>query len=510
MTSENRQRSTAGGVTYGFVPIPDPHASYQALLARDARFDGRVFIAVKTTGVYCRPVCPAAPAKFRNCAFFPSAAAAQEAGFRPCLRCRPETTYELGAWRGTSSTIARALAMISEGTLDGDEASVDELAERLGLGERQLRRLFQTHVGASPSAVARTRRVLFAKQLLHETSLPMTEVALASGFGSIRQFNDTFRTLFRRSPSAIRQDVHLGSAADAGVVVRLRYRPPYAWREVLEHLRARAIPGVEQVSEDAYARTILRRGRLGTIQISHDAPQSCLVAAIRVPELGDLSAVVARVRALFDLDADVGTIEAHLARDPLLAPLVGRRSGLRVVGCWDGFELAVRAVLGQQVSVAAARVLAEELVGLCSESRGKGALSRAFPLPEQVLGANLAKLGMPAARKSALRALARAALENPRLFDARPSVEETVSALRSVEGVGEWTANYIALRAAREPDAFPAEDAALIRSLAAHDARVTPARLRERAERWRPWRGYAAQHLWAADAGRSARKGKRT
>ncbi len=489
------------------VPLPDRETCYRALEARDARFDGRMFVAVTTTGIYCRPVCPASTARFENCRFFPSAAAAQEAGFRPCLRCRPETTYELGSWRGTSNTVSRALALIAEGALDGDDAYVETLAERLGVGERQLRRLFHQHVGASPITVAHTRRVLFAKQLIHETQLPMTEVALAAGFGSVRRFNEAFQALFRRPPSALRRAgraaLPVGSMASAGITVRLRYRPPYDWPAMLAHLCARAIDGIERVESGCYRRTVVEQGQVGSIEVRHSGDDESLAATIRLPTVSALPAIIARIRRTFDLDADITAIGQHLARDPLLAPLLAARPGLRVPGGWDGFELAVRAILGQQISVDAARRLASQLVRLCG-TRAPGDLGSTFPTPAQVAAADLAPMKMPRARKEALTALANAALDDPRLFHPLDSVEETVARLRAIRGIGEWTAQYIALRAAREPDAFPASDAALLRGFAALSGKIDAPQLVQRAERWRPWRAYAAQHLWAADAAAKA------
>ena len=488
----------------------DPQACYRALKSRDPRFDGRLFVGITSTGIYCRPVCPARSAKFENCRFFPSAAAAQEAGFRPCLRCRPETAPDLGAWRGTSNTVSRGLALIAEGALDGDEAGVDALAERLGVGGRQLRRLFKEHLGASPIAVAQTRRVLFAKQLIHDTRLPMAEIALAAGFGSIRRFNETFQQLYRRPPSALRRKAVValpeGSVAATGVAVRLRYRPPYDWPAMLSFLRARTVEGVERVDGEIYCRTVLLDGRVGTVEITHLPEHESLGATIRFPCVRALPGIVARIRRVFDLGADVATIGAHLAQDPLLAPLVAERPGLRAPGGWDGFELAMRAVLGQQVTVEAARRLAGQLVRLCgtavpAEQRSHAALMFAFPTAAQVAAADLASLGMPNARKAALVALAEAALADPLLFQPLGTVEDTVARLRTIRGVGEWTAQYIALRAVREPDAFPASDVGLLRGAAGHGApRPSPAELHGRAEPWRPWRAYAAQHLWAADA----------
>jgi AraC family transcriptional regulator of adaptative response / DNA-3-methyladenine glycosylase II len=487
----------------------DPVACYRALKSRDARFDGRLFVGITSTGIYCRPICPARSAKFENCRFFASAAAAQEAGFRPCLRCRPETAPDLGSWRGTSNTVSRGLALIAEGALDGDGASVDALADRLGVGSRQLRRLFRQHLGASPITVAQTRRVLFAKQLIHDTRLPMAEVAIAAGFGSVRRFNETFQQLFKRPPGALRRKAVLalpeGSAAEAGVAVRLSYRPPYDWDAMLAFLRARAIDGVEWIEGDVYCRTVQQDGQTGTVEIAHLPDRASLSATIRFPCVRALPGIVARIRRVFDLGADVAAIGAHLAQDPLLAPLVAERPGLRAPGGWDGFELAVRAVLGQQVTVEAARKLAARLVRICGMpvrpgEHGRPALLAAFPTAAQVAKADLSGLGMPAARKQALRTLAEAALVDPSLFQPRGTVEETVQRLRAIRGIGDWTAHYIALRAVRETDAFPASDIGLLRGAAIRvGSRPSPALLQDRAETWRPWRAYAAQHLWAAD-----------
>jgi AraC family transcriptional regulator of adaptative response / DNA-3-methyladenine glycosylase II len=280
----------------------DRDACYRALRARDARFDGRLFVGVRTRGIYCRPICPARCPKLENVVFFRSAAAAQEAGFRPCLRCRPESSPDLGAWRGTSSTVARALALIGDGALDGDDADVAGLALRLGIGERQLRRLFRQHLGASPIAVAQTRRVLFAKQLIHETRMPMVEVALAAGFGSVRRFNATFRVLYGRPPSALRRS---GAPAreSSGIVLTLGYAAPYDWPAMVEFLSARAIAGVEVVERDRYRRTIALDGRHGTVEVVPVPGRDALAATIRFPSVRALPAIVARLRRLFDLGA---------------------------------------------------------------------------------------------------------------------------------------------------------------------------------------------------------------
>ncbi|HWB84121.1 MAG TPA: AlkA N-terminal domain-containing protein [Bryobacteraceae bacterium] len=488
------------------MELPDQETCYRALQSRDPRFDGLLFVGVTSTGIYCRPVCPARTAKLENCRFFSSAAAAQEAGFRPCLRCRPETAPDMASWRGTSNTVSRALALISEGALDAEDAGVEALAERLGIGERHLRRLFVQHLGASPIAVAQTRRVLFAKQLIHETGLPMTEVALAAGFGSIRRFNEIFIELFRRPPTALRRKHSPASPNPGGVNLRLRYRPPYDWESMLGYLQARAIPGVEVVENGSYQRTVGMDGFSGSVQVTHLPQRESLRVCIRFPRVQSLPAIVSRVRRLFDLGADIETIDAHLSLDPHLAPFVARRPGLRAPGGWDGFELAVRAVLGQQVSIAAARRLAGQLVlshgqKVSREFVTDPRLTHLFPDAKTIAEAKMIEAGLTTARRSALKALAEAAEADSNLFRPFGTIEEAIARLRKIRGIGEWTAQYIALRALRETDAFPAADIGLLRGAEAVDgARPTALDLLTRSETWRPWRAYAAQHLWAADS----------
>ena len=497
--SENRQTATIHPGEYLGMDL-DHDACYRAIELRDARFDGRFFTAVKTTRTYCRPVCPARTPRSENVAFYPTAAAAQEAGFRPCLRCRPETAPDTGAWRGTSSTVSRALALIELGALD--EGSVDALAGRLGLGERQLRRLCRQHLGASPVAVAQTRRVLLAKQLIHETYLPMTEIAFAAGFGSIRRFNETFLALFGRAPCALRRGTGPEISARLGgeLSLLLRYQPPYDWPGMLEFLRRRAIPGIEQVVDSCYSRTIQLDGRRGIVSI-RPAEDNALRARIRFPKLSALPVIIARLRRVFDLAADPLSISAHLAKDPALAPLVAARPGLRVPGAWDGFELAIRVVLGQQITVPEAVRLAGRLVVTYGEPLAEphGDLTHVFPRPEVLALADLTPLGVPRSRAATLSAVAAAVVADPDLFCVRRGLDEAIQRLQSIRGVGEWTAHYIALRQLREPDAFPAADVGLMRALADLVGRRRSSReLVGRADQWRPWRAYAAQHLWAS------------
>ena len=483
------------------MDMPPHEVCYRALATRDARFDGRLFVGITSTGIYCRPICPARPAKRENCRFFPSAAAAQSAGFRPCLRCRPEISPDAAAWRGTSNTVSRALALIGEGGYDREE-SVGALASRLGIGERQLRRLFDKHLGAPPIAVAQTRRILFAKQLIQDSELSMSAVAEASGFGSVRRFNDAFRKLYGRTPHELR--VRKAGMHASAVRVKLGYRAPYDWDAILAFLAARAVEGVELVEHNRYARTIEIAGEIGSISIAPG--RAHLEAMIRFPNVRALLGIVARLRRLFDLDADVETIGAHLSSDAALAPLVAKRPGLRTPGGWDSFELAIRAILGQQVSVVAARKLAGKLVErtspvLSGDITGHDRLKALFPSAARVVRSDLTTLGMPRARIAALQALAQAAIADPKLLDPVGSYDEAVGQILALPGFGPWTAQYWALRALRDSDAFPAADVALLRSaiVIQNGKRPTPKALLERAEAWRPWRAYAAQHLWAHD-----------
>lgn len=471
------------------------------MLARDARYDGRFFTCVKTTGIYCRPICPARPPKLENCIFLPTAAAAQAAGFRPCLRCRPESSPDLDAWRGTSATVSRALKMIEAGALD--DGDVGSLADRLEIGDRQLRRLFRQHVGATPISVAQTRRVLLAKQLIHQTDLSMIDVAMASGFGSVRRFNETFQQLYRRPPGELRRRTTAASGSPE-ISLLLPYRPPYDWTSMLRFLRARAIGGVELVEASAYRRVIQIGDAVGSIHVSHAPKDSALRVIVQIPQLNALPAIIARIRRMFDLSAEPAAIESALSCDPLLAPLVSARPGLRVPGAWDPFEVAVRAVLGQQISVKHARQLAGRIVAAIGtpleDGMQIGGLTHAFPLPGEFRLRALTGLGMTGARAAAIAGLAAAADADPHLFDPRRDLEEAVARLRDLPGVGEWTAQYIALRALGESDAFLEGDVAIQRKFNAPGMRARGATLRLHAERWRPWRAYAMLHLWMADS----------
>lgn len=485
----------------------DPAASFRAFATRDIRLDGRLFGGVTTTGIYCRPVCPARTPRPQNVRFFGSAAAAQHAGFRPCLRCRPETAPELGAWNGTANTVSRALALIDLRALDASD--LRDLARRLGVGERHLRRLFHEHLGASPVAVAQTRRLLMARRLVRETGLSMSEVALASGFGSIRRFNEAFQTACGHPPSRLRRRPAAEAGLADGVTLRLAYRPPYDWPRVLDFFAQRQVAGVERIDGQAYVRTLAVGGVVGVVRVEPGRGDS-LSASLWFPDLRVLPRVLAQVRRVFDLALDPEPVLAHLGKDPDLAPLLAQRPGLRAPGAWDGFEVAVRAILGQQVSVVAARGLAGRLaehhgVRLDFEPARRFGLDRLFPGPERLAGLDPESLPMPRARGRALAAIARMTLEDGQLFGPGQDLESAVRRLTALPGVGAWTAQYIAMRALREPDAFPHSDLALLRAAADPEGRrPTPEALLARAEAWRPWRAYAAAHLWAKDADAAA------
>lgn len=450
--------------------------------ARDPRFDGRFFIAVRTTAIYCRPICPAPSPKEENVEYYPSAAAAVQAGYRPCLRCRPEASPGTPAWLGTSATVSRALRLIGESALD--DGGVESLAERLGVGSRHLRNLFVEHLGAPPVAVAQTRRVHFAKKLIDETSLPFTEVAIAAGFGSIRRFNFVFQRMYGRTPTELRRLVRKRTEDEKECYrFRLPFRPPYDWPSILDFLSARATPGVERVSDGAYHRTIELNGIAGEIEVRLGS--NALDLWVRFPETRMLFLIVERVRRLFDLAAEPSEIERHLGRDPLLTERLRRRPGLRVPGAWDGFELAVRAILGQQISVKGASTLAGRIASAFGKPYGDAFL---FPLPDALAEAPIEKCGVTPARAQSIRALASSPLSREAIGLAEPHLAR----LEAIPGIGNWTSQYVAMRALGEPDAFPSADLVLLRAAGCRDTKE----LEARSGAWKPWRAYAAMHLW--------------
>jgi len=471
----------------------DEEVCYRAVRSRDRRFEGRFIVAVETTGVYCRPGCPARTPSRRNVRFLPTPAAAEEAGFRACMKCRPDASPDSAAWLGTSATVARALRLIDEGGLG---SGVDALAGRLGMGGRHLRRLFTEQLGAPPRAIARTRKVHFARKLLEETRLPMGAVARSAGFRSLRRFNAAMKEAFGRPPRELRGlngRRRVGPAPARELELCLPYRPPFDWDSLISFLAMRAIPGVEVVDGDSYRRTVKVAGREGTIRVSQLRGKQALGLSVSLEVGPGLDKLVRRVRRLFDLDSDPDRIARDLRRDPALAPLVAAFPGLRVPGAWDGFETSVRAILGQQVSVKGATTLSGRLVEAHGERMAGGAdgLTHHFPAPAVLSRTDLTKLGLPAARGRAINALAAAVRTRAISLDAGADLASAVSEMCGLEGIGPWTANYIAMRALGEPDAFPLGDLGLRQALG-----LAPAALEKRAEAWRPWRAYATMYLW--------------
>ncbi len=475
----------------------------RARKSRDARFDGRFYIGVRTTGIYCRPICPANTPKRENVTFFPTAAAASEAGYRPCLRCRPECAPGTPAWSGTSATVRRGLKLIANGALDN--SNVEDLATRLGVTSRHLRRLFTRHLGASPLAVAHTQRLQFAKQLVDQTRLPMQDIALAAGYGSVRRFNDSFMKTYGRPPRELRRAGEPPAAVrgTTALTVRLPCRVPFDWRSLLEFFAARAIPGVESVDGDAYRRTVAIDGNQGVIELRGDNDDIRL--AMHGVGTPTIFGIVQRCREMFDLDAPMQEIADVLARDRLLGGLLRAHPGVRVPGAWDGFELAVRAVLGQQISVRAATTIAGRIAGAYGEAaadHGIPGLTRLFPAPERLARARFNNVGVTRSRAATLRRLAQAVVDGSLVFDGSQDPGAFRESLLVIPGIGEWTAEYVAMRALKNPDAFPAADLGLLRAFDRPGRqRLKPAQLEEMSQAWRPWRAYAALLLWGSGAG---------
>lgn len=472
----------------------------RARMARDPRFDGLFFIGVKSTGIYCRPICPAPSPRPENIVYYPSAASAAAAGLRPCLRCRPETAPGTPAWNGTSATVARAMNLIRQGALD--DGSVDDLANRLGLGARQLRRLFHRYIGATPKTIADNQRLLFAKKLVVETNMPITQAALAAGYGSIRRFNAAFRKGIGRTPSQLRKNrPHNRTRPASGVhcTLQLPYRPPYDWDRMLAFFQGRAIPGVEWVGDGTYRRTIRLSAGHGAIAVRHAPKGLALELEVCLTDNRELLAVVERMRRMFDLDANPQSIHRTLARDLLLECRVNNMPGLRLPGSWDPFETAVRAVVGQQISVKGAVTQLGRIARLAGDpydGDGGPLLTRLFPTASELAAADLATIGMPQKRKATIRLLSKKIASGELRLDTVGDLSGFVDSLTTIPGIGRWTANYVAMRALGEPDAFPASDLGIIKALTQGTTRPTVKQVMARAEAWRPWRAYAAIYLW--------------
>lgn len=477
------------------VVIHDFEACRAACKSRDPRFDGWFFVGVTSTGIYCRPSCPAMTPKRENVIFYPTAASAQDAGFRACKRCRPDASPGSPEWDQRADLVGRAMRLIEDGVIDLE--GVAGLAKRLHLSERHLHRQLVAELGAGPKSLARARRARTARMLIETTSLRLSEVAFASGFSSVRQFNDTIRDVFALTPTELRRKRSSKQHSSVpGIVLRLPYRPPFDAAALLGFLGQRAVDGIEHFDGTTYARTLKLPRGAGTVRLTPATDHvSCV---IDLQDLRDLGPAVERCRRTLDLDADPHQIAQHLSRDARLAAVVERNTGLRIPGHVDGAELAIRAVLGQQVSVAAARTLASRLVAAYGKPMTDTSepLTHLFPDPDVLADADLTDIGMPEARRKALRSLAVALADGTIELEAGADRLGTYDALLKLPGIGPWTASYIAMRALKDPDAFPASDLGVRKAM---DALAYPTGTRERAEAsagWRPWRAYAVGYLW--------------
>ena len=480
--------------------ILDDEQCYRAAQSRDSRFDGCFITAVKTTGIYCRPSCPAMTPKRHNVEFFVTAAAAQQHGYRACKRCRPDASPGSPEWNVRADIVGRAMRLIADGLVDRE--GVGGLAARLSYSERQINRLLTAEVGAGPLALARAQRAQTARTLIETTSMPITQIAFAAGFASVRQFNDTIREVFASSPTELRGS-RQPSAAGGTLALRLPYRSPFHSESIFRFLGERAVPGVETWDGTTYRRS-LRLNHGNAVVALSPGPSSpgsnAIVCTLHLDNVADAQAAVQRCRRLLDLDADPDTVEAHFAEDPILAPLVRKRPGLRSPGHPDGVELLTRAVLGQQVSVKAARTLAARLVAAVGEplSAPVDGITHTFPTAEAIAGHPASHLAMPGSRARALIHACGQLAGGGIVIDAGSDRADTARQLESFPGIGPWTAGYVALRALGDPDVFLPTDIGVRNALRAIGAESTPNAAARLAESWRPWRSYALHHLWAS------------
>jgi len=491
--SENRQIGRSAPVTIEPV-IEDFERCFRFMQSRDPRYDGFFWVAVTSTGIYCRPSCPARPLR-RNIRFFGSAAAAQAAGFRACKRCEPDAVPGSPAWNRRADVAGRAVRLVADGVVDRE--GVSGLAARLGFSERQLNRILTAEVGAGAAQLARAQRAQAARALIESTDLGLAQVALAAGFGSVRQFNDTVKAIYARTPGDLRSRARRrhAAAAQGAVELRLPAREPFDGQALLDFLAARAITGVEEVRDGTYRRSLALEHGGGLVALTPEAKG--VRCELRLDDLRDLTAAVARCRRLLDLDADPVAVAAQLEDDPVIGELVRARPGMRVPGGVDGFELGVRAIVGQQVSVAAARTVLGRVVARFGEplAEPRGAITHRFPSARSLAELDPVDLPFPRSRGRALRELARLVAVDGVRFDAGADAAAALAALLEVPGVGPWTASYVAMRALGDPDAFLPADVGVrdaLRRLGRDPAEAT-----ELAEAWRPWRSYAVMHLWA-------------
>jgi len=470
---------------------------YRAVESRDARFDGWFITAVKTTGIYCRPSCPTpVRPKRENVSFYPTAAAAQLAGYRACKRCRPDASPGSPEWNVRGDLVGRAMRLIGDGTVDRE--GVAGVARRLSVSVRHLHRLLLTELGAGPLAIARAQRAQTARTLIETSTLPFTDVAFAAGFESIRQFNDTVREVFALTPTALRSAAHRrGDVAEGALTIRLPYRPPLDWSALFAWLRARAVPGVAETNGRIYRRTMRLPRGAGIVAL--EPIDTHIRCTLRLESMADLTSAVRQCRRLLDLDADPLSVVEVLSQDRRLGAIVRKRPGLRAPGAVDGTELAIQAILGQQVSLVAARTLATRLVTAHGDvlKIADPTLRYLFPRAGAIADADLSTLGVPNTRRATLRALARAVADGDLALDPGADRAETYQQLMRVPGIGDWTAGYIVMRALGDPDTFLGSDLGIKKAGARLGLGDNLRAISEHAAAWRPWRTYATHHLWA-------------
>ena len=467
----------------------------QARQARDPRFDGCFFVGVKTTGIYCRPVCSVKIPLIKNVTLYPCAAAATEAGFRPCLRCRPESAPGTPPWLGNGTAIGRALKLIAEGALD--DAGVDALSDRLGVGPRHLSRLFRQHLGVSPVAVAQTRRLHFAKTLIDQTQLSISAIALSSGYRSVRRCNDHFKRVYQGSPSSLRKPGNHRQPS-SGFQLYLSYRPPFDFVGILAFLQLRAIPEVEQVTADSYSRTVRIGDEVGYLCVADEADKHRLSVRVELAQTAQLQGVLERVKRLFDVTADPLEILKCFDQDAEIATIAAQNPGQRVPGGWDPFEIAVRAIVGQQVSVKGATTVMGRIARAYGSESARGLC---FPTAQQLSQLVPSTMSMPIKRAQAIKDLSTEVATGRLSLDAAGDSGALIEQLISLKGIGPWTAQYIAMRALNDPDAFLAGDLVLQKVARAKLNIDGEKALLERSWRWSPWRAYAGMHLWRQAAG---------
>lgn len=483
--------------------VLDAHSCFQARMSRDARFDGKFFTAVLTTGIFCRPVCPARAAKEENVRYFDSAQTALEAGFKPCKRCLPEHAPEQ-----MRSILAQRM---SEAVLTTND-NIASVAQQFQLSERQFRRNFIDTFGIAPKQYRQHHHVLLARKLLANTSLTVSQVCFAAGYSSLRQFNDQIKATYHCSPSALRkQQLKTNSqvAATQGINIKLHYRPPFDWQAMLKFFQLRQLPQLEQVTDNSYQRHFIIDGIQGEFKVTQISEQPALNLFVCLSDYKVLNKVIAKVRRMFDLDADMSIIHQQLSQDELLAPLVEKHAGIRLPGCWDIFEFSIRAILGQQISVKAATTLAGRIIdrygrtrdnNLSIEQAVESSTSKHFPTPEQLASADFEGLGLTQSRINTLKTWVEFYNQQPDIFTSYQKLEELEAKLTALKGIGPWTVNYIAMRGLSDPNAFPAADLGVIKALTVKETELEikpkPKQILERAQAWQPWRAYATLYLW--------------